>query len=149
MGVGRKIAVAWLALLAAALAPAATAQVPDPYARDLAQRLAHVESVMSDEDYMRAAGPFFGPLSTGGGRRFTMNLRAGQEYRIVGVCDGRCSDLDLRAVFAGQVVAEDLAPDVTPVLHIQPRVTGPYEVQALMVRCRGDPCWFAFNVYSR
>lgn len=149
MGVWRKCAAAGLALLAVLAAPGASAQVPDPYARELAQRLARVETVMSDENYMRAAGPFFGPLASGGGRRFTVNLRAGLEYRIVGVCDGRCRDLDMRALFAGQLVTQDEAPDATPVLQFRPRVTGAYEVQAIMVRCAADPCWFAFNVYSR
>lgn len=148
MGVWRKIAAAGAVLLAVLAAPAA-AQVPDPYARELAQRLARVETVMSDSNYMRAAGPFFGPLSSGDARRFTVTLRAGQEYRIVGVCDGRCRDLDLRATFDRGMVAMDDAPDATPLLTIRPRVTGAYTIDAIMVRCGGDPCWFAFNVYSR
>lgn len=148
MGVWRKCAVAGLALLAAVAMPAA-AQVPDLYARELAQRLAHVETVMSEDDYMRAAGPFFGPLGAGDARRFTVTLRTGVEYRIVGVCDGRCRDLDLRATFENGLVAQDDAPDATPVLTIRPRVTGAYAIDAIMVRCGEAPCWFAFNVYSR
>lgn len=148
MGSWWKSAAAGLAMLAALAVPAA-AQVPDPYARELAQRLSHVETVMSEDDYMRAAGPFFGPLRSGDARRFTVTLRTGVEYRIVGVCDGRCRDLDLRATFEDGVVALDDAPDATPVLTISPRVTGSYTIDAIMVRCAGNPCWFAFNVYSR
>jgi hypothetical protein len=32
---------------------------------------------------------------------------------------------------------------------VRPLVTGPYEVEVMMIRCAGAPCWYAYNVYSR
>ena len=77
-------------------------------------------------------------------------LRAGQDYRSVAVCDSRCSDVDLRLFTANnQLIAQDVLDDAVPVLHVRPVATGNYDIEAVMARCAGDPCWFAFNVYSR
>jgi hypothetical protein len=144
----KKAAVA-LAALTLLTSPAA-AQVPDPYARELAQRLSQAESLLTENGYARAAGPFAGGIGERDGRRFNLTLRAGQDYRIVGVCESRCRDIDMRLVGPnGALVAQDVLDDAVPIIHVQPQVTGQYSIEVIMARCGADPCWFAFNVYSR
>jgi hypothetical protein len=144
-----KKAAAGLATLAF-LTGTAAAQVPDPFARELAQRLTRAESLLTENGYARAAGPFAGGLDEQRARRFTVMLRAGQDYRVVAVCDHRCSDVDLRLFAANdRLVAQDVLDDAVPVLHVRPIATGNYDIEAVMVRCTSEPCWFAFNVYSR
>ncbi len=134
----------------AVLGGTAAAQVPDLYARELAQRLARAEVPLTERGYARAAGPFAGGLQQQRARRFTVMLRAGQDYRIVGVCDRRCIDLDLRLYAADDLlIAQDVLNDAVPVIHVRPLATGNYDIEAVMVRCAEAPCWFAFNVYSR
>lgn len=134
----------------ALLAGSAAAQVPDPFARELAQKLAQGEVLLRNNGYQRAAGPFAGGVNQNGARRHTIMLRAGQDYRILGVCDERCTDLDLRLFINGDhLVAQDVLQDAVPILHVRPAVTGNYEIEAIMARCAGSPCWYAFNVYSR
>jgi len=138
-----------LAALTLLTAPAA-AQVPDPFARELAQRLSQAETLLTENGYARAAGPFAGGIGERQGRSFTVMLRAGQDYRIVGVCESRCRDLDMRLLGpGGGLVAQDVLDDAVPIIHVQPRVTGQYTIEAIMARCGANPCWFAFNVYSR
>lgn len=138
-----------LAALALMAGPA-FAQVPDPYARELAQRLARAEAVLSENGYARAAGPFAAGLQSRQGRRAPLMLRAGQDYRIVGVCESRCGDFDLRLFDANnRLVAQDVLEDNTPVIHIVPTATGQFSIEAAMVRCNAELCWYAFNVYSR
>lgn len=149
MGSWLKMAFGALAAMTLLASPAA-AQVPDPFARELAQRLTRAEVVLTENGYARAAGPFAGGLSEGSARRSNLTLRAGQDYRIVGVCEGRCRDLDLRLYGPnGQLVGQDVLDDAVPVIHIRPTVTGQYMVETAMARCGGAPCWYAFNVYSR
>jgi hypothetical protein len=149
MGSWVKRAGAALAALALTALPAA-AQVPDPFARELAQRLTRGEELLTANGYSRAAGPFPGGLGERGARRYTVMLRAGQDYRILGVCEARCRDLDLR-VFGprGELVQQDVLDDAVPVVHVRPTVTGNYDIEALMQRCGAQTCWYAFNVYSR
>jgi hypothetical protein len=144
-----KKAAAGLAALAF-LAGTAVAQVPDPFARELAQRLSRAETLLTENGYARAAGPFAGGLPEPRARRFTVMLRAGQDYRIVGVCESRCGDLDLRLYAANnQLIAQDVLNDAVPVIHVRPVATGNYDIEAVMSHCTQAPCWFAFNVYSR
>jgi len=148
--------VSWLRKTAAGLAAlavlsgTAAAQVTDPFGRELAPRLAREEAPLTENGYARAAGPFAGGLPEQRGRRFTVMLRAGQDYRILGVCDHRCGDLDLR-VFApsNQLIAQNVLNDAAPVIHVRPIATGNYDIEAVMASCADAPCWFAFNVYSR
>jgi hypothetical protein len=144
-----KIAAAAVASLALLAGPSA-AQVPDPFARELAQKLARAEILLSENGYARAAGPFAGGLNEREGRRYTVTLRAGQDYRIVGVCDNRCGDLDLRLRDPNdREIARDVLEDSVPVIHVRPYATGQHAIDVEMQGCTGAPCWFAFNVYSR
>lgn len=140
------VAAAMLLLLGA---PAA-AQVPDPYARELASQLAQAETILSDNGFSRAAGPFAGGLGQRLNRRFQVTMRAGQDYRVLGVCDSRCRDLDLRLYdMNGALVSQDVLTDDVPVLQVRPRTTGVHTIEVAMFHCAATPCYFAFNVYSR
>ncbi|MBC7768459.1 MAG: hypothetical protein H7124_06710 [Phycisphaerales bacterium] len=144
-----KMALAALAALTLAAAPAA-AQVPDQYARELAQRLSRAETVLVENGYARAAGPFAAGIAGGEGRRFSLLMRAGQDYRVVGVCESRCGDFNIRVYdMGGRLMGQDVLADNVPVVHVRPRVTGRHIVEIEMVRCARAPCWSAFNVYSR
>lgn len=144
----KKAAAGFAAL--AVLGGSAQAQVPDPYARELAQRLARAEALLTENGYARAAGPFAGGMPEQRARRYTVMLRAGQDYRIVGVCESRCGNLDLRLFAANnQLIAQDVLRDAVPVIHVRPVATGNYDIEAIMAQCGEAPCWFAFNVYSR
>lgn len=132
------------------MASPASAQVPGPYAAQLAQQLARGETALRDQGFTRVAGPFAGGLASRGERRVPITLRAGQEYRIFGVCDADCTDLDLRLLEGGATpISEDLAANDVPIVAIRPRVTGQYVIQVLMPGCANAPCYFAVNVYAR
>lgn len=149
MGFRAKIVAMAAALLAFAGATA-VAQAPDPIARDLAQRLARAEVELVEAGYARAAGPFADAAEAHAPERFTITLRAGRDYRIVGVCETRCTALGMNLIDPnGQLVARDVVENGVPVMHVRPRTTGPHTVEVSVQRCAGPECWYAFNVYSR
>lgn len=147
----KRACAAFAALAILAGAPAA-AQVPPQFQRELQQRLAEAGRTMSDGGYMKAAGPFAGGLATQQFRRYPLTLRAGQDYRVIAICDSRCGDIDLRLYDPnGTQVAENTLNDNVPTLAIRPATTGPYTIEIDMYQCRAtpDPCWYALNVYTR
>lgn len=149
MGSWAKRAAAALAVFALTAAPA-TAQVPDAFARELAGKLARAEGLLTQNGYARAAGPFPGALADGQSRRQTLMLRAGQDYRVVGVCDERCGDFNIQVFDPNdRLVARDVLADAVPVVHVVPNVTGQFTIEPMMARCGAEQCWYAFNVYSR
>jgi hypothetical protein len=130
----------------------AAAQVPPQFVRELTQRLAEAGRTVNEAGYMKAAGPFAGGLATQQSRRYVLTLRAGQDYRFLGACDSRCGDIDLRVYDPnGNQVAENTLNDNVPALAIRPFATGPHTIEVDMYQCAAtpDPCWYAFNVYSR
>ena len=145
----RKALAALLALTALSAEPAA-AQVPDPWARVLAHDLAQAETALGEQGFSRIAGPFAGGLPARLDRRVQLTLRAGQQYEIIGVCDTRCGNLDLALYDANDVlISQDVLTNNVPVLDMRPAITGLYTVDVTMEQCRGDPCYYAFNVYAR
>jgi hypothetical protein len=144
---GAKAALGALMLLGAE--PAA-AQVPDPWAHDLARGLADAEQMVGERHYSRVAGPFAGGLPARLTRRVQLTMRAGQQYEIIGVCDARCGDLNLRMYDANdRLITEDVLTNNVPILDVSPPLTGLYTIEVEMARCAGDPCYYAFNVYAR
>jgi hypothetical protein len=138
------------AVALALIAAPASAQVPEPFARQLAHHLSQIDQVVGNQNYQRAAGPFSGGLPQGQRRTFSVTMRAGQDYRIIGVCDARCTDLDMRLRGpTNAVLDEDIMADAVPVLSVRPELTGQHVIEVDMAQCAGDRCWFAFNVYAR
>lgn len=139
-----------LAALALLAAEPAGAQVPDPFAHDLARGLAQAHMALGDRGFSHIAGPFGGGLPARLTRRVQLSMRAGQEYEVIGVCDARCRDLNLRLFDANdRLVSEDVLTNNVPVLDVRPRFTGLYTIEVEMAACGGDPCYYALNVYAR
>ena len=128
----------------------ALAQAPAPVAHQLAQRLAQGELPITDHGFMRVAGPFAGPLAVHQTARVPITLRAGQVYRIFGVCGADCAAIDLRLYDAGATMIAENAPGPgAPLIEARPQRTGQYVVEVNMRRCAQAPCFYAFNVYAR
>jgi len=145
----RKLVAVAAMLLALAAGPA-LAQVPDPFARQLAGALAHAEVELTPQGYSRAAGPFAGGLAQGESRRFQITLRALQDYRFLGVCDSRCGSLDLRLYdMNNDMIGEYALNDSEPTFSVRPRATGVHTAEISMSECATDTCFYAVNVYSR
>ena len=131
-------------------AGAAAAQVPDPFARDLAQKLARAEQALAERAFVHGAGPFSGGMGAGETRRIPLTLRAGQDYRIVGVCDGNCGAPRLALFNAnGARLPQVTAGASASELFVRVPFTGGYEVEVDLPRCAAERCWYAVNVYGR
>lgn len=75
---------------------------------------------------------------------FVVTLRAGREYFVASVCDGRCGGVRLivRDPNGGAIAGGGSA-------RVRPSVTGPYSIEAEVARCAAETCWLAVNVYAR
>ena len=80
--------------------------------------------------------------------RFPMPLTEGLEFKLVGVCDNDCENLDL-VLFnpAGEEVASDRLGDPIPLLTVTPEITGEYRVAAQMVNCVIEPCGYVVAAF--
>jgi hypothetical protein len=79
-----------------------------------------------------------------------VDLAAGVDYSMVGVCDRDCNDLDI-ALFdqSGQILAQDTSTDDHPVVNVSPAMPGRYMMQVRMYRCNVAPCYYAVALFGR
>jgi hypothetical protein len=143
----QKVAAAAIALALVA-GPPASAQ---PDLRDyLTRQLDNQEPDNAERGFAHAVGPLSGMLSSATTAQLPLTLRAGQEIRIVGVCDQACADLDLRVVNPrGEVLALDTRSNARPVVDLRADMFGQHTIEVGMVDCRAPRCRFAVNVYTR
>lgn len=79
----------------------------------------------------------------------TINLQAGVPYRIYGVCDQDCEDLDLilRDAYGNEIVRDQQTDDV-PIITASVRNSGPYTLEVKMYECTIEPCGVGIAVYA-
>ena len=77
-------------------------------------------------------------------------LSVGSSYRIVGVCDNDCTDVDLSLEGADRaVLASDLLNDDIPIVNFAPKTSATYWIRPTMVICNVNPCGYGIAVFVR
>ncbi|MBI3439551.1 MAG: toll/interleukin-1 receptor domain-containing protein [Proteobacteria bacterium] len=131
-------------------APAQSGQVPPQSAQILMQQLQQAEQAAAQQGFQRVGQPFAGGLTQGQSWNVPAQLFAGYEYRVLGVCDQSCRDMDI-AVYdqSGATIGQDNANDDHPAVEMTPAVNGQFTIQAQMFQCSAQPCYYALVLYGR
>jgi hypothetical protein len=80
-------------------------------------------------------------LNEGADRDFVVTLIAGVNYKIAGVCDNDCPDLDIKLMDqSGNTLAQDELTDSLPIVDFKPTRGGAYRVRMVMFDCNDAPC---------
>jgi hypothetical protein len=80
-------------------------------------------------------------LNEGADRDFSVSLIAGVNYKIAGVCDNDCPDLDIKLIDQdGNTLANDALTDSLPIVNFRPTRGGPHKVRVVMYDCNNAPC---------
>lgn len=141
-------AAAALIALALVAGPTASAQ---PDLRDyLTRQLDNQEPDNAERGFAHAVGPLSGTLASNRAAQLPLTLRAGQEIRVVGVCDPACTDLDLRILDPrGDIIALDTRDNARPVVDVRAEMFGRHTIEVGMLDCAAPRCRYAVNVYTR
>lgn len=137
---------------APAPAPTPAPQAPgdqNPQAIILAQ-LQQAEAAFAQQGFQQMGQPFSGSLAQGQTWNVPAQLQVGVDYRVIGVCDRDCGDLDLVLYDAnGGALTQDTTTTSQPVLAMVPGYTGNYAIQVQMYNCTVAPCYYALALYGR
>lgn len=121
---------------------------PWPPGEDMHDRLNRFRSELLDAGFTEAGSSEAGSLGQDQEIRFPVSLTEGLEYRLAGVCDNDCGDLDLVLYDpSGEEIASDLLADAIPFLTVTPSATGVYRVAVIMVSCAVEPCGFTLSTF--
>ncbi len=100
--------------------------------------------------YSKSYDDYFGGLREGRSNTVSLNLRRGYTYKIIGLCDNDCSDIDLSIYDENNnLIDRDILVDDLPILNVSPRRTGPFSLNISMADCRIEPCRYAVTVYFK
>jgi hypothetical protein len=123
----------------------------DPSGGDMLDRLNRFRWEILEDGFTEVGSPEAGNLGEDQEIRFPVSLTAGVDYRIAGVCDNDCDDLDLVLYDpSGLEVASDFFTDAVPLLSftLANTVEG-HRIAVIMVRCRIEPCGFLVSTFAR
>jgi hypothetical protein len=116
----------------------------------MAEHLEFFRAELSAQGFTELGSPESGNLGSDQEIRFPLELAAGVEYKIAGMCDSDCMDMDLVLYDpADSELTSDLLPDPFPLLSITPSASGRYRVAAVMVECSIEPCGFQVATFVR
>ncbi|HEX7243534.1 MAG TPA: hypothetical protein VF263_24830 [Longimicrobiaceae bacterium] len=151
----RHLALAALAAAALLACPAA-GSAQNTYRATVVSQMDAAGSVFTRQGFRSAPDVFdrnsiVGALAQGATSMLELSLVAGVEYRITGVCDEDCSDLDLRLFAPGstQATEKDDSDDDVPILAFTAPTTGPYMLAVDMAKCSGSYCYYGYRVYRK
>ena len=113
-------------------------------------QLQQAHAALGQQGFQMIDQPYSGGLRRGERWNVPAHLQPGVDYRIVGVCDRDCADLDL-VVFdpQGAAITQDTSTTSQPVVGVQPGYAGAFTVQVLMYNCTVEPCYYAIALYGR
>jgi hypothetical protein len=101
-------------------------------------------------DFELVNEPTIDALVPGDTNLYPFNLSSGVSYGFVGVCDGDCSDLDLKLYNAsGNLIAADTAADDTPMVGVSSGYSGTYYLEVNMANCRTNYCYYGFGIFGQ
>lgn len=134
--------------LCAAVSTATSAQ--NTYQQQITNQLTRAAGILSPRGYVADRAPVMGNLNNDNQESVLINLNAGIQYALLGVCDNDCRDVDLRVYDPlGNMLGEDVATDDTPVVEFVAATTGQYRVSVIMAACNQNPCYYGVQVFVR
>ena len=116
----------------------------------MAGRLIFLDSEFTSIGFTETGDQRRGSLNTEQSISLPMPFEEGFEYRIAGVCDRDCFDLDLVLRDPqGREVDSDFLDDALPILAHVADTTGDYQMEVVMVACGVEPCAFRIATYVK
>jgi len=126
-------------------------QQPDATAQNIIlAQLQQASAALGQQGFQMVGQPATGGLSQGQVTDVPAQLNQGIDYRVLGVCDRDCGDLDLGLFDAnGQLLTQDTSTTSQPFIGVQPSYNGNFVVRVNMYNCQVAPCYYAVALYAR
>jgi hypothetical protein len=136
-----------VALLAVSAVPARLQA--QTYARTVWEQLDRAYTSSQSSGYS-TRNYILGRLDQGDTDTWTLLLYEGNEYKVVGACDGDCRDVDLFVeTEGGSTVASDESRTDTPEVNVKVNTTGTFKVKVKMYDCKENPCYFGIGIFFK
>jgi hypothetical protein len=116
---------------------------------DMAGRLTLLGAEVTSMGFTEVGEELRGALITDQTQIRSLSLLEEVNYRVIGVCDKDCYDLDLALLDpSGKQVTGDFLEDDLPVLAFSPDTTAEFQLEVIMVACAVEPCAYRVATYA-
>lgn len=113
-------------------------------------QLQRLSGRMDERNMAQAARDLTGSLRNGQRTDWTIFLVKEVDYRIHGVCDNDCRDLDLILLDErGNEVSQDTSTDDIPIVNARPKWTGRFTLRVIMADCKVNPCNYGVRFFAQ
>jgi hypothetical protein len=134
--------------------PAASGAAPATGGEDpqtiILRQLQEAQASAAQQGFQVVGQPFSGSLAQGQTWNVPAQLYQGYDYRVLGVCDRDCADLDLVLYDSnGRQISQDTTTSNHPVVAVQPGYNDNFTIQVQMYNCTIAPCYYALALYAR
>ncbi|HEX4575338.1 MAG TPA: hypothetical protein VH158_09415 [Gemmatimonadales bacterium] len=136
------------ALFALLVAPVLV-RAQNPWERQVVDYVQRTATALRRQGLEPTGAPRVGPMLVDESAWFSVTLRAGVSYAIVGACDNDCSGLDLALYSDAHNEVEAERGSAVPMVKVTPRETLQYRVKVTLTGCRLSPCWYGIGVYRQ
>jgi len=104
---------------------------------------------MEERNMAQSARDLTGSLRHGARTEWTIYLVKDTDFRIHGVCDNDCRDLDLVLLDErGNEISKDTSTDDIPIVNARPKWTGRFTLRVIMADCKVNPCNYGVRTFS-
>ena len=115
-----------------------------------AQMLSIKSAAFSEDRFEETHNDKYDSLDEDDSDTLTFTLKEGMEYRIYGVCDNDCSDLDMTLYDENDnEIAEDATTDDIPIVQVSPKWTGKFSLEVEMYECDDEPCFYGIAILGK
>jgi len=137
------------ALILASVSFALPSNAQSGYIDQIKEQLLNAAIFLGLDDYSLSHDPYIDTLNPQSLDTLTLTLYRGVSYKIIGVCDSDCSDMDMFLYDDnGNQIDSDEASDDIPFVEVTPRWTATFEVEVNMYRCNASYCYYGLGVFS-
>ncbi|MEZ5961641.1 MAG: toll/interleukin-1 receptor domain-containing protein [Hyphomonadaceae bacterium] len=115
-----------------------------------ANQIQQITAALAQQGFQMAGQPVTANMPQGQYSNVPVQMNVGYEYRVVGVCDADCGNLDI-IIYDGynNAIGHDTLADSQPVVGILPTSSGMFTAQVQMISCTVAPCYFTVAAYAR
>jgi len=118
-----------------------TSSAQDQWETEVRAQLTMIEALVESEGYTRYGNVTVDSMRDDATDTFTVRLQGGHNYKIIGVCDTDCGDIDFVIYDEdGDKIDEDVSTDDVPIVSVSPRWDAKYELRVKMYDCTQNPC---------
>ncbi len=121
-------------------------QQTNPHVEIVIQQIAQRVPLMAQNGYPNYELIGINAINNGASQTINYTANDAQDVVFVGVCDGDCSNLDMRIRSGQRVIGEDVLADDVPVVQVQSG-SRPFDVEVIMTACSANPCVYGVAVF--